>query len=102
MVRESVNQAMKIMGRQFVMGRTIEGALERAHAWEKRGYSYSYDMLGEAARTMEDAQRYFDHYKNAIQKIGAKAEGKGPIEGPASRSSCPPCTRATRSPTTTG
>jgi RHH-type proline utilization regulon transcriptional repressor/proline dehydrogenase/delta 1-pyrroline-5-carboxylate dehydrogenase len=81
-VRESVNQAMKIMGRQFVMGRTIESALERAHSWEKRGYSYSYDMLGEAARTMADARRYFDHYKNAIQKIGAKAEGKGPINGP--------------------
>ncbi|MBK1668516.1 hypothetical protein CKO28_10775 [Rhodovibrio sodomensis] len=81
-VRESVNQAMKIMGRQFVMGRTIETALERAQAWEKRGYSYSYDMLGEAARTMADARRYFDHYKNAIQKIGAKADGKGPINGP--------------------
>ncbi|MBK1696289.1 bifunctional proline dehydrogenase/L-glutamate gamma-semialdehyde dehydrogenase PutA [Rhodovibrio salinarum] len=81
-VRESVNQAMRIMGRQFVMGRTIEGALERAHAWQKRGYSYSYDMLGEAARTMADARRYFDHYKHAIQQIGQQAEGKGPINGP--------------------
>jgi len=81
-VRESVNQAMRIMGRQFVMARTIEKAIDRAQYWEERGYCYSYDMLGEAARTMEDARRYFAHYKNAIQKIGARAAGLGPIKGP--------------------
>jgi len=81
-VRESVNQAMRIMGRQFVMGRTIENAIERAEKWEKRGYSYSYDMLGEAARTMDDAKGYFRQYRNAIKKIGETAQGRGPINGP--------------------
>ena len=81
-VRESVNQAMRIMGRQFVMGRTIESAIERAEKWEERGYSYSYDMLGEAARTMDDAKDYFRRYKHAIQQIGKKAGNRGPIEGP--------------------
>jgi RHH-type proline utilization regulon transcriptional repressor/proline dehydrogenase/delta 1-pyrroline-5-carboxylate dehydrogenase len=81
-VRESVNQAMRIMGRQFVMGRSIENAIERAEKWEKRGYSYSYDMLGEAARTMDDAKGYFRRYKHAIKKIGETARGRGPIEGP--------------------
>ncbi len=81
-VRESVNQAMRIMGRQFVMGRSIENAIERAEKWEKRGYSYSYDMLGEAARTMDDARGYFRRYKHAIKKIGESAGGRGPIEGP--------------------
>lgn len=81
-VRESVNQAMKIMGRQFVMGRTIDGALSRARAWQDRGYSYSYDMLGEAARTMADAKRYFKHYREAIAAIGKEAGGQGPIKSP--------------------
>ena len=81
-VRESVNQAMRVMGKQFVMGRTITEALERARDWEKRGYSYSYDMLGEAARTMDDAKRYFQAYKTAIQKIGETADGRGPYKGP--------------------
>lgn len=81
-VRESVNQAMRVMGKQFVMGRTIEDALERARDWEKRGYSYSYDMLGEAARTMDDAKRYFQAYKTAIEKIGIEAAGRGPYKGP--------------------
>ncbi|MGJ3258302.1 MAG: bifunctional proline dehydrogenase/L-glutamate gamma-semialdehyde dehydrogenase PutA [Rhodospirillales bacterium] len=81
-VRESVNQAMRVMGKQFVMGRTIEEALERARDWESRGYSYSYDMLGEAARTMIDAKRYFQAYKTAIRKIGETAAGRGPYKGP--------------------
>jgi RHH-type proline utilization regulon transcriptional repressor/proline dehydrogenase/delta 1-pyrroline-5-carboxylate dehydrogenase len=81
-VRESTNQAMRIMGKQFVMGRTIDEALERAESFEKRGYSYSYDMLGEAARTMDDAKRYFRSYKDAIEKIGKKAQGRGPVKGP--------------------
>ena len=50
-IRQAVTQAMRILGRQFVMGRTIEEALDRARAQEKRGYRYSYDMLGESART---------------------------------------------------
>jgi len=81
-VREAVGQAMKILGRQFVMGRTIESALERAKGAEAKGYTYSYDMLGEAARTAADAERYFDAYQTAIARIGAAAGGRGPVEGP--------------------
>jgi RHH-type proline utilization regulon transcriptional repressor/proline dehydrogenase/delta 1-pyrroline-5-carboxylate dehydrogenase len=81
-IREAVNQAMRIMGRQFVMGRSIGEALERAKGFEKRGYRYSYDMLGEAARTMEDADRFFEAYKSAIDAIGEVAAGKGIVDGP--------------------
>src|SRR5262245_38678906 len=81
-IRQAVMQAMRILGRQFVMGRTIEEALERAQAMEKRGYRYSYDMLGEAARTMHDADRYERAYHAAIAAIGAAAAKRGPIESP--------------------
>ena len=81
-VRQAVTQAMRILGRQFVMGRTIEEALERARASERKGYRYSYDMLGEAARTMADADRYTQAYEEAIAAIGRAAAGRGPIAGP--------------------
>ncbi|TDQ78843.1 L-proline dehydrogenase /delta-1-pyrroline-5-carboxylate dehydrogenase [Dongia mobilis] len=81
-IRQAVTQAMKILGRQFVMGRDIGEALERAEALEKKGYRYSYDMLGEAARTMEDAERYFKAYVAAIKSIGKAARGKGPVAAP--------------------
>ena len=81
-IREATNQAMKIMGRQFVMGRNIESALTRAKDFEKRGYRYSYDMLGEAARTRDDADRFFEAYRSAIHSIGRSAKGKGIIKGP--------------------
>jgi len=81
-IRQAVTQAMRILGRQFVMGRNIEEALERARAQEKRGYRYSYDMLGEAARTMADADRYDRAYHAAIAAIGQAAGGRGPIESP--------------------
>src|SRR5690349_5459510 len=81
-IRQAVTQAMKILGRQFVMGRTIDEALERAEATEAKGYRYSYDMLGEAARTAGDAKRYFDAYEKAIEAIGKASAGKGPIKGP--------------------
>jgi RHH-type transcriptional regulator, proline utilization regulon repressor / proline dehydrogenase / delta 1-pyrroline-5-carboxylate dehydrogenase len=81
-IREAVTQAMRILGRQFVMGRTIEEALERGKAQEKRGYRHSYDMLGEAARTAGDAQRYFDAYRRAIAAIGQDSAGKGVVLGP--------------------
>lgn len=74
-IRTAMAKAMKILGRQFVMGQTIEEALKRASANEKRGYSYSYDMLGEAARTAEDAERYFQSYAAAINKMGQSAKG---------------------------
>ncbi len=72
-IRNAINQAMRILGRQFIMGRTIEEALKRAESDEARGYSYSYDMLGEAARTMADADRYFAAYRDAIEAIGRRA-----------------------------
>ena len=81
-IRQAVTQAMKILGRQFVMGRTIAEALERAEALEKRGYRYSYDMLGEAARTERDAERYFEAYLGAIAAIGKAGAGRGPQNAP--------------------
>jgi RHH-type proline utilization regulon transcriptional repressor/proline dehydrogenase/delta 1-pyrroline-5-carboxylate dehydrogenase len=81
-IRTAVTQAMRILGRQFVMGRTIGEALERARPDEAKGYRYSYDMLGEAARTMADAERYFASYQGAIKAIGKAAAGRGPIDSP--------------------
>ncbi len=81
-IRQAVTQAMRILGRQFVMGRTIDEALERATVLEKSGYRYSYDMLGEAARTEADARRYAESYAHAIAAIGQTAAGRGPVDGP--------------------
>ncbi|MDP4984071.1 bifunctional proline dehydrogenase/L-glutamate gamma-semialdehyde dehydrogenase PutA [Pseudoalteromonas tunicata] len=81
-IRKSVQFAMKIMGKQFVMGRTIDEAIERAVDKEEKGYVYSYDMLGEGARTMADADRYYQSYVNAIHAIGKAAKGRGPIKSP--------------------
>ena len=81
-VREAVNQAMRILGRQFVMGRSIDQALERAKPLEARGYRFSYDMLGEAARTMADAERYHEAYRGAIAAIGAAAGQRDVVSGP--------------------
>ncbi|MEC4088716.1 bifunctional proline dehydrogenase/L-glutamate gamma-semialdehyde dehydrogenase PutA [Pseudoalteromonas rubra] len=81
-IRKSVNFAMKIMGKQFVMGETIQDAITRAAEKEQKGYVYSYDMLGEGARTMADAERYYQSYMNAIHAIGKAAAGRGPIKSP--------------------
>ncbi|MGY6696573.1 MAG: bifunctional proline dehydrogenase/L-glutamate gamma-semialdehyde dehydrogenase PutA [Roseinatronobacter sp.] len=74
-IRTAVGRAMKEMGRQFVLGETIDAAMTRARSLEARGYSYSYDMLGEAARTMTDAKEYHVAYARAIRAIGARATG---------------------------
>ena len=76
-IRKSMNYAMKIMGNQFVMGETILAATQRAASKEQQGYVYSYDMLGEGARTMADADRYFNAYQDAIEVIGAVAQASG-------------------------
>lgn len=81
-IRAAMRYAMKIMGNQFVMGKNIDSALKRAKSQEANGYRYSYDMLGEAARTMIDADCYYDSYLNAIEKIGAIARLGGPVENP--------------------
>ncbi|MEO0617615.1 MAG: proline dehydrogenase family protein [Pseudomonadota bacterium] len=73
-VRKAMRQAMKVMGHQFVMGRDIEAALKRATKGDNKDYRYSFDMLGEAAMTRQDAQRYFDAYKAAIAAIGKSAK----------------------------
>ena len=71
--RQAVTAAMRILAGQFVMGRTIEEALDRAREPERHGYRHSYDMLGEAARTMPDAERYHAAYAHAIAAIGGAA-----------------------------
>ncbi len=75
-IRQALVQAMRILGRQFVLGRTVKEALERAAVGQTHGYCYSFDMLGEAARTQEDADRYFESYDAAIAAIG-KNGGNG-------------------------
>ncbi len=72
-IRRAVRQAMKEMGRQFVLGETINAAMERATEMEVQGYTYSYDMLGEAAKTAEDAERYAQAYARAIAAISTAA-----------------------------
>ena len=76
-IRKSMNYAMKIMGKQFVMGETIKAATVRAATKEQQGYVYSYDMLGEGARTMADADKYFKAYQDAITAIGEVAVASG-------------------------
>ena len=68
-IRTAVGRAMKEMGRQFVLGETIQSAMDRARGMEDKGYTYSYDMLGEAARTEADAARYHLSYSRAIAAI---------------------------------
>ena len=71
LVRTAMRQAMKIMGHQFVMGRTISEAMKRSLKNEKLPYRYSFDMLGESALTSADAQRYLDNYHDGINSIGS-------------------------------
>ncbi|MFK7792433.1 MAG: bifunctional proline dehydrogenase/L-glutamate gamma-semialdehyde dehydrogenase PutA, partial [Devosiaceae bacterium] len=70
-IRTSVGAAMREMGRQFVLGQTIEDAIKRASIQEAKGYTYSYDMLGEGAMTAPDAARYGENYAQAIDAIAA-------------------------------
>lgn len=68
-IREAIIKAIRILGKQFVLGKDIEGALKRSKSFQKEGYRFSYDMLGEGARTNEDAQRYFQVYLDSINYI---------------------------------
>jgi len=76
-IRLAVRQAMKIMGHQFVMGRTISEALARSHKGDNASYRYSFDMLGEGALTMKDALRYLEDYRRAIHAIGGDHTARG-------------------------
>jgi RHH-type proline utilization regulon transcriptional repressor/proline dehydrogenase/delta 1-pyrroline-5-carboxylate dehydrogenase len=72
-VRAATRQAMRLMGSHFVLGETIEAALARAAPHSERAPRYSFDMLGEGARTAADAERYFNSYAYAIEAIGGAA-----------------------------
>ncbi|WP_062226351.1 trifunctional transcriptional regulator/proline dehydrogenase/L-glutamate gamma-semialdehyde dehydrogenase [Aureimonas frigidaquae] len=81
-IRQGLDIAMRLMGEQFVRGENIDEALKKSRAMERKGFRYSYDMLGEAAMTAADAQRYYRDYEQAIHAIGTAADGKGVYEGP--------------------
>ena len=82
LIRKGVDMAMRMMGEQFVTGETIDEALRNARTMEAEGFRYSYDMLGEAALTSEDAKRYYASYEQAIHAIGKASAGRGIYEGP--------------------
>ncbi|UVH56351.1 trifunctional transcriptional regulator/proline dehydrogenase/L-glutamate gamma-semialdehyde dehydrogenase [Variovorax paradoxus] len=82
LIRKGVDMAMRMMGEQFVTGETIAQALGNARELEVEGFRYSYDMLGEAALTMEDAKRYRVAYEEAIHAIGKASNHRGVYEGP--------------------
>ncbi|RVQ67631.1 bifunctional proline dehydrogenase/L-glutamate gamma-semialdehyde dehydrogenase PutA [Croceicoccus ponticola] len=81
-IRRGVDLAMELMGEQFVTGETIAKALKRARRMEAKGFAYSYDMLGEAATTADDADRYYADYERAIHAIGKASAGRGIHAGP--------------------
>ncbi len=81
-IRTAVGRAMKEMGRQFVLGESIEDAMSRAKDWESDGYTYSYDMLGEAALTDADARRYHLSYSRAISAIAKACQSDDIRENP--------------------
>ena len=66
-IRRAMHEAMRMLGRQFVLGRTIEEGIKEGRAWQKRGCRLSFDMLGEGARTAADGQKFFKHYTHAIE-----------------------------------
>ncbi|MFS0758349.1 bifunctional proline dehydrogenase/L-glutamate gamma-semialdehyde dehydrogenase PutA [Noviherbaspirillum sp. 1P10PC] len=82
LIRRGVDLAMRMLGRQFVTGQTIDEALAHGRANEARGYRYSFDMLGEAALTMDDADAYYRLYEEAIHAIGRASAGRGIRQGP--------------------
>jgi RHH-type proline utilization regulon transcriptional repressor/proline dehydrogenase/delta 1-pyrroline-5-carboxylate dehydrogenase len=75
-VRTAMRQAMRILGHQFVMGRTIDEAMARATDGANARYRYSFDMLGEAALSMTDADRYFEAYSAGIDALGHAARAQ--------------------------
>jgi RHH-type proline utilization regulon transcriptional repressor/proline dehydrogenase/delta 1-pyrroline-5-carboxylate dehydrogenase len=75
-IRQAVIGAVKLLGQHFVLGRTIEEAIEKSRDASSRGFRFSFDMLGEAAMTRADAARYLDRYRNAIRTLG-KATRRG-------------------------
>jgi RHH-type transcriptional regulator, proline utilization regulon repressor / proline dehydrogenase / delta 1-pyrroline-5-carboxylate dehydrogenase len=81
-IRTAVKRAMQEMGSQFVLGETIESAVKRGAAMERKGYSYSYDMLGEAALTARDAQEFFEAYKASITLLASRVNSEDIRQNP--------------------
>lgn len=77
-VRKAMVQAMRIMGSQYVMGRTLPEAMSRGHRESSVCVRFSFDMLGEGARTEADAKRYFEAYAEAIRQLGEASGGDSP------------------------
>lgn len=82
LIRQIVREIITLMSRRFIAGRTIEEALKHSSEMIAKGYSYSFDMLGEVARTQVDADAYFAAYKHAIQKIGSFVKKEDLFHGP--------------------
>lgn len=82
LIRKSINFAMRLLGQQFVLGESIAAALQRSIDNERRGYTHSFDMLGEAALTADDAENYCRAYQTAIEAIGQASGGRGVHAGP--------------------
>jgi RHH-type proline utilization regulon transcriptional repressor/proline dehydrogenase/delta 1-pyrroline-5-carboxylate dehydrogenase len=78
-IRAAIRQAMGILGAQFVMGATIESSLQRARGTPERSYRYSFDMLGEAALTTADAEKYYQTYRAAILAIARDVQQGSPL-----------------------
>lgn len=81
-IRKAMYQAMKIMGHQFVRGRTIEEAQKNGRPMRDKGFTYSFDMLGEAALTTADANKYFKDYLMAIESVGRESYGNNTSPAP--------------------
>lgn len=81
-IRAAMNQAMRIMGKQFVLGRSIGEAIKNGRDYRKKGYTYSFDMLGEAAFTDADAERYFESYREAVRTLGERKDEWGELPRP--------------------
>ena len=81
-IRASVAQAMRVMGEHFVLGETIDGAMRRGRKFETGGYRFSFDMLGEAAHTAADADRYFNEYQTAITAISNHSKSDRAADNP--------------------
>src|SRR5215510_10910763 len=78
-IRQAVISAVKLLGQHFVLGRTIEEALEKSKEAAGRGFRFSFDMLGEAAMTRADAKRYLERYHDAVRVLGASAQRAGKL-----------------------
>ncbi|BFU59495.1 MULTISPECIES: bifunctional proline dehydrogenase/L-glutamate gamma-semialdehyde dehydrogenase PutA [Rodentibacter] len=75
-MRQAMVKSMRIMGKQFVAGVTMQEALQHVNPRYKKGFTFSFDMLGEAAMTETDADRYFNDYLHAIEEVGKNAIGR--------------------------